>query len=181
MSSSVPPQSEDQRWMMEALSEAAQAEAEGEAPVGAVIVLNGRIMGRGHNAPITLTDPTAHAEIEALRAAAQSLGNYRLVEATVYVTVEPCVMCMGALLHARVRRLVFGCYDAKFGAAGSLYDLSCDARFNHQIAVTAGVAEEECRGLLQRFFQKKRQAEKKEKLQKRRIEALEGREGRREE
>ncbi|HXG19130.1 MAG TPA: tRNA adenosine(34) deaminase TadA [Methylomirabilota bacterium] len=170
---SVPPQSEDQRWMMEALREAAQAEAEGEAPVGAVIVTNGRIIGRGHNAPITLTDPTAHAEIQALRAAAHSSGNYRLVDATVYVTVEPCVMCMGALLHARVRRVVFGCYDAKFGAAGSLYDLSCDARFNHQIIVTAGVAEEECRELLQRFFQKKRLAGKKAKLEKRKVETSE--------
>jgi tRNA(adenine34) deaminase len=152
------PECEDWRWMAEALSAAAQAEAEGEVPVGAVVVRNGLIIGRGHNAPITLSDPTAHAEILALRAAAHSLGNYRLVDATVYVTVEPCVMCMGALLHARVRRVVFGCYDAKFGAAGSLYDLSCDARFNHQIAVAAGVAEEQCRGLLQRFFQKKRES-----------------------
>src|SRR5262245_13618284 len=114
--------------MKEALNEAAKAEAAGEVPVGAIIVLDGVLKGRGHNTPIARNDPTAHAEIQALRAAAQSLANYRLVDATVYVTVEPCLMCMGALLHARVRRVVFGCFDEKFGAAGSLYDLSSDPR-----------------------------------------------------
>ncbi|MBI3245711.1 MAG: tRNA adenosine(34) deaminase TadA [Deltaproteobacteria bacterium] len=142
--------------MAEALLQATQAEAAGEVPVGAVVVVNGAVIGRGHNQPIGLHDPTAHAEIQALRAAAHHLGNYRLVDATVYVTVEPCVMCMGALLHARVRRVVFGCHDAKFGAAGSLYDLSQDSRLNHHIQVTAGVAEAESRHLLQEFFWKKR-------------------------
>jgi tRNA(adenine34) deaminase len=147
---------DDLRWMAEALHEAERAEALGEVPVGAVVVVSGACIGRGHNAPILLHDPTAHAEVQALRAAAQHLGNYRLVDATLYVTVEPCLMCMGALLHARVQRLVFGCHDRKFGAAGSLYDLSSDIRLNHQLEVTAGVAEEQCRTLLQRFFQKKR-------------------------
>jgi tRNA(adenine34) deaminase len=147
---------DDVTWMREALSEAVRAESLGEVPIGAVVVLNGALIGRGHNAPIALYDPTAHAEIQALRAAARQVGNYRLVGATVYVTVEPCLMCMGALLHARVRRVVFGCHDPKGGAAGSLYDLSHDTRLNHQLAVTAGVAEEECRALLQRFFHRKR-------------------------
>jgi len=146
----------DVAWMAEAVEEAAQAEAAGEVPVGAVIIQDGVLIGRGRNAPIALHDPTAHAEIQAIRVAAARIGNYRLPLATVYVTVEPCLMCMGALLHTRVKRLVFGCYDPKGGAAGSLYDLAHDARMNHQIAVTAGVCEEECRALLQRFFQRKR-------------------------
>lgn len=148
----------DALWMAEALREAARAEAEGEGevPVGAVVVLADKLIGRGHNAPISLADPTAHAEILALRAAARSVGNYRLVGATLYVTVEPCLMCMGALLQARIKRLVFGCYDAKSGAAGSLYDTAHDPRLNHQIEVTSGVGEEESRALLQRFFGKRR-------------------------
>jgi tRNA(adenine34) deaminase len=147
---------EDLQWMAEALREAARAETLGEVPVGAVVVLNGVSIGRGHNAPILSHDPTAHAEIQALRAAALQVGNYRLVGSTLYVTVEPCLMCMGALLHARVRRVVFGCHDSKFGAAGSLYDLSSDPRLNHQLTITSGVAEAECRALLQQFFQRKR-------------------------
>jgi tRNA(adenine34) deaminase len=142
--------------MAEALHEAIRAEALNEVPVGAVVVLNGACIGRGHNASIQSHDPTAHAEIQALRIAAQHVRNYRLVGATIYVTIEPCLMCMGALLHARVQRVVFGCYDSKFGAAGSLYDLSSDARLNHQFEITAGVAEEECRVLLQQFFRRKR-------------------------
>jgi tRNA(adenine34) deaminase len=143
-------------WMAEALSEAAQAEAAGEVPVGAVVIGNGALIGRGHNASLSLSDPTAHAEIQALREAARGIKNYRLVDTTLYVTVEPCLMCMGAMLHARVKRLVFGCYDAKAGAAGSLYDVSCDRRLNHQIEVTVGVCGEESRALLQRFFRSKR-------------------------
>ncbi|MGH7960967.1 MAG: tRNA adenosine(34) deaminase TadA [Candidatus Binatia bacterium] len=150
--------SDDLFWMAEAMREAAQAEAAGEVPVGAVVVRDGVLIGRGHNAPISVNDPTAHAEIQALRAAAQSIGNYRLIDTTLYVTVEPCLMCMGALVHARVKRLVFGCYDPKAGAAGSLYDVSADQRLNHQITVTAGVGEKECRVLLQRFFRNKRAA-----------------------
>ena len=149
---------DDVAWMQKALHEAADAEATGEVPVGSVIIVDGVLIGRGRNSPIALNDPTAHAEIQALRSAARQLGNYRLVDATVYVTVEPCLMCMGALLHARVRRVVFGCLDEKFGAVGSLYDLSRDPRLNHQIEVMAGVLEEECRGLLRKFFRKKRAA-----------------------
>ena len=147
---------DDQVWMTAALREAAQAETEHEVPVGAVVVRNGTIIGRGRNSPISRNDPTAHAEIQAVREAAQHLGNYRLVGATVYVTVEPCLMCMGALLHARIKRLVFGCSDPKAGAAGSLYDVSRDPRLNHQIEVIAEVGAEESRALLQQFFRKKR-------------------------
>ena len=146
----------DTLWMTEALAEAALAEAEGEVPVGAVIVLDEVIIGRGHNQPIQLYDPTGHAEILALRAAARSRDNYRLPETTLYVTVEPCLMCMGALLQARVQRLVFGCYDPKAGADVSLYDVSNDSRLNHRIDVTAGVKEEECRAVLQNFFRSRR-------------------------
>jgi len=142
--------------MAAALAESALAEAEGEVPVGAVLVANDEIIGRGHNQPIQRHDPTGHAEILALRDAAAALKNYRLPGTTLYVTVEPCLMCMGALLHARVQRLVFGCYDPKAGAAGSLYDVSNDPRLNHRLEVTAGVREAECRALLQTFFRNRR-------------------------
>ena len=148
---------DDSFWMAAALQEAARAEAAGEVPVGAVVICNEMLIGRGHNASLSLNDPTAHAEIQALREAARHVKNYRLVSATLYVTVEPCLMCMGALLHARIKRLVFGCYDPKAGAAGSLYDVARDHRLNHQLEVTAGVGEEESRALLQRFFRRKRQ------------------------
>jgi tRNA(adenine34) deaminase len=148
---------DDIYWMSAAIAEAHQAEVEGEVPVGAVVVANERIIGRGHNQPIRLHDPTAHAEIQALRAAAAAVENYRLPDATLYVTVEPCLMCMGAILQARVQRLVFGCYDAKAGAAGSLYDVSHDPRLNHRVRVTPQAREEECRALLQNFFRNRRQ------------------------
>jgi tRNA(adenine34) deaminase len=147
----------DDAWMTKALAEAMLAEANGEVPIGAVVVLNDLIIGRGHNCPISQNDPTAHAEMSALRDAAQTLSNYRLPETTLYVTVEPCLMCMGALLHARVRRLVFGCSDPKAGAAGSLYNVANDLRLNHQLEVTLGVRADESRDLLQRFFRRKRQ------------------------
>lgn len=148
---------DDALWMAEALQEALRAEAAGEVPIGAVVVQDDTVIGRGHNAPISLVDPTAHAELQALRAAARNVGNYRLIGATVYVTVEPCLMCMGALLHARVKRLVFGCADPKSGAAGSLYDTAHDPRLNHQLEVISGVGADESRALLQRFFRKKRE------------------------
>jgi len=147
----------DDAWMNEALAEAILAETNGEVPIGAVIVLNDLIIGRGHNRPISQNDPTAHAEMSALRDAARTLNNYRLPGTTLYVTVEPCLMCMGALLQARVRRLVFGCSDPKAGAAGSLYNVANDLRLNHQLEVTAGVRADESRNLLQRFFRRKRQ------------------------
>ena len=146
----------DDVWMTEALAEAVLAEANGEVPIGAVVVLNDLIIGRGHNRPISQNDPTAHAEMIALRDAARTLNNYRLPGTTLYVTVEPCLMCMGALLQARVRRLIFGCYDPKAGAAGSLYNVSNDPRLNHQLEVTTGVCGDESRDLLQRFFRSKR-------------------------
>ena len=152
----------DEAWMDEALAEAAYAEATGEVPVGAVVVLHEAIIGRGYNRPIALRDPTAHAEILALREAARTLGNYRLPGTTLYVTVEPCLMCVGALLHARVQRLVFGCHDPKAGAAGSLYEVSHDPRLNHQLEVTTGVRADESRELLQRFFRSRRKRERTE-------------------
>jgi tRNA(adenine34) deaminase len=150
----------DDAWMTEALAEAVLAEANGEIPIGAVVVLNELIIGRGHNRPISQNDPTAHAEMSALRDAARTLNNYRLPGTTLYVTVEPCLMCMGALLHARVRRLIFGCYDPKAGAAGSLYNVANDSRLNHQLEVTSGVRADESQDLLQRFFRRKRQGGK---------------------
>jgi tRNA(adenine34) deaminase len=146
----------DEAWMAAALAEAALAEAQDEVPIGAIVVLNDLILGRGHNLPIVQHDPTAHAEMIALRDAARTVNNYRLPGTTLYVTVEPCLMCMGALLHARVRRVVFGCHDPKAGAAGSLYNVGNDLRLNHQLEVTAGVRAEESRELLRRFFRGKR-------------------------
>ena len=143
--------------MHAALAEAALAEAVDEVPIGAVVVLEEQIIGRGHNMPIATNDPTAHAEIRAVRHAARQMKNYRLVEATLYTTVEPCLMCMGALVSARIKRLVFGCFDPKAGAAGSLYNLALDTRLNHRLDITSEVCEEECRALLQRFFREKRQ------------------------
>ena len=146
----------DEAFMTEALAEARLAFQEGEVPVGAVVVLSGGIIGRGHNQPIGQSDPTAHAEILALREAARKIGNYRLAGATLYVTVEPCVMCCGALVAARIERVVFGAPDPKAGAAVSLYRLLDDPRLNHQVVVTGGVLAEECGALLQQFFKKKR-------------------------
>lgn len=139
-----------------ALAEAERAGAAGEVPIGAVVVRDGVVVGAAGNAPISRVDPTAHAEVLALRSAAATLGNYRLPGCTLYVTVEPCTMCLGAALQARIATLVFGCHDPKAGAAGSLYDLTQDARLNHRIAVVRGIAEHRCRDLLQRFFAARR-------------------------
>ena len=146
----------DRRWMDEAIREAAAAGARGEVPIGAVVVLGDHVLARAGNASVAEHDPTAHAEVRALRTAAQAARNHRLSKTTLYVTVEPCVMCMGAALHARVARLVYGCADPKGGAAGSLFDLAGDRRLNHRIAVTAGVAEDACRALLREFFRTRR-------------------------
>ena len=143
--------------MNEALLEAEKAAAEGEVPVGAVVADDrGKVVARAHNRPLALQDPTAHAEILAMREAAKRWGNYRLVGATLVVTIEPCIMCMGAALHARVARIVFGARDPKWGAAGSLMDLARDERLNHRIEVVSGVCEEACRRLIQGFFQERR-------------------------
>ena len=142
--------------MREALDEARRGLADGEVPVGAVVVVGGAIVGRARNAPVALTDPTAHAEVLALRAAGLETGNYRLTGATLYATVEPCAMCCGAALHARVTRVVYGAADPKAGAAQSLYRLLEDARLNHRAVVSAGVLGQECGAILSEFFQKKR-------------------------
>ena len=140
-----------------ALAEAQRAENAGEVPVGAVIVDDaGNVIARGFNQPISIHDPTAHAEIIAMRAAARLLGNYRLTGLTLYCTMEPCVMCAGAMVHARIQRLVFGAADPRAGAAGSIYDVVRDSRLNHQVEVVAGVRERECREIVQKFFETRR-------------------------
>jgi tRNA(adenine34) deaminase len=149
-------EAEDARRMGLALEEARRAEAAGEVPVGAVVVLDGRVIGRGHNRVIAASDPTAHAEVVALRDAAQAVRNYRLAGADLYTTMEPCPMCCGAALTARVARVVYGAADPKAGAARTLYRLLDDPRLNHQMAVVAGVRSAECGALLSEFFQKKR-------------------------
>ena len=146
----------DEEWMGEALQLAAAAGARGEVPVGAIVVKGGSIIGRGGNAPIDSRDPTAHAEIVALRDAARALGNYRLPGCDLYVTIEPCVMCAGAILHARIARVVYGAPDPKTGACGSVVDLFAEPRLNHHASVTAGVRAGECGQLLSRFFEQRR-------------------------
>jgi len=146
----------DATWMAEALLEARTAGGEGEIPIGAVVVVEGRIVGRGRNARERLRDPTAHAEMLALQEAARSLGRWRLSGATVYATLEPCPMCAGALVNARVDRLVYGVADPKAGAAGTLFDIPRDERLNHRIAVESGVLGEECGAVLRDFFRARR-------------------------
>lgn len=146
----------DEIWMQFALDEAEDALKLDEVPIGAVVVINERIVGRGHNRVITEQDPTAHAEVVALRDAARTVENYRLTDATVYVTIEPCAMCAGALVQARVRRLVYGAKDDKAGAVASVFQICTDPRLNHQIEVRAGVLEEACRQMIQSFFRSKR-------------------------
>lgn len=142
----------DTDYMQAALELAAQAAAAGEVPVGAVVVKDGQIIGRGSNAPIGRHDPTAHAEIQAMRDAAQHLGNYRLVGCSLYVTLEPCAMCSGAIQHARIARLIYGASDPKTGACGSVVDLMNEPRLNHHTEVTGGVMAEQCGAILSAFF-----------------------------
>ena len=146
----------DEAFMREALDEARQGLAEGEVPIGAVVVLDGQIVGRAHNAPVALADPTAHAEVLALRAAGTKTGNYRLSGATLYATIEPCAMCCGAALHARVARVVYGAADPKAGAVTSLYRLLDDRRLNHRADAVGGVLADESAALLRRFFESRR-------------------------
>jgi tRNA(adenine34) deaminase len=146
----------DERYMREALVEAARAAARGEVPVGAVVVVEGRIVGRGGNSPIGMKDPTAHAEMLALREAAREVGNYRLEEASLYSTLEPCIMCAGAVVQARLRRLVFGARDLRFGGVRSKFRLADNELLNHQVEVVEGVLGERCVALLKEFFRDKR-------------------------
>jgi tRNA(adenine34) deaminase len=146
----------DSEFMRRALLLAQRAAEEGEVPVGALLVMDNEIIGEGWNRPIASKDPTAHAEIIALRAGASALGNYRLNTATLYATLEPCVMCLGALLNARIARLVFGAWDAKAGACGSIIDLPREPRLAHGLDVFGGVCSEEAAGLLRQFFESRR-------------------------
>ena len=142
--------------MSAALAEARRAEAEGEVPVGAIAVSSGQIVGRGHNRPIGLGDPTAHAEILAIRSAASHLKTYRLATVSIYVTLEPCVMCVGAMVNARIARVIYGARDEKAGALGSTYDIGRDGRLNHRFEVIAGVMETECAEIMREFFRARR-------------------------
>jgi tRNA(adenine34) deaminase len=145
-----------QRWMRRALELARRAQSEGEVPVGAVVVLGGECIGEGWNRPIAARDPSAHAEINALRVAAQAVGNYRLPDAQLYVTLEPCIMCAGAITQARLSHVYFGAHDPKAGAAGSVFDVLADQRLNHRTPCTGGVLAGECSALLQDFFRDRR-------------------------
>ena len=150
----------DKTFMRAALDQARQAAHAGEVPVGAVVVKDGRIIGRGSNAPISRHDPSAHAEIAALRDAAQQIGNYRLVDCELFVTLEPCVMCVGAMFHARIARVVFGASDPKTGAAGSVFNLFTETRLNHHARIHGGVMAEECGRVLSDFFAARRAQQK---------------------
>ena len=147
----------DEGYMRLALAEAGKAAAEGETPIGAVLVIDGEVVAAAHNMRETWQDPSAHAELLVVREASAKLGRWRLTDATVYVTLEPCLMCSGALVLARVRRLVYGCRDPKAGALGSVYDVVRDNRLNHTYRITPGILEAECRDVLQVFFEKLRQ------------------------
>ena len=146
----------DEAFMRRALALAHEAGSLGEVPVGALVVKDGEIVGEGYNRSISTRDPTAHAEIVALREAARRMGNYRLSDTSLYVTLEPCVMCAGTIVNARVARLVYGCSDAKAGGVGSLYNILNDKRLNHQVEVVSGVLGEECAALLKDFFRERR-------------------------
>jgi len=147
---------QDEDFMRIALALAAEAASQGEVPVGAVVVKDGKVIGRGRNAPISLNDPTAHAEIQAMREAARYVGNYRLVDCTLYVTLEPCAMCSGAIQHARISRLVYGASDPKTGCCGSVVNLMEEPKLNHHCEVSNGLLATECGALLSAFFKLRR-------------------------
>lgn len=146
----------DNDFMRIALEEAQKAYSRGEVPVGAVLVRKGNVLARAHNSPIMNNDPSAHAEILVLRQAGEKISNYRLTDAELFVTIEPCIMCAGAIIHARLGRVIFGARDPKCGAAVSLYNVLNDERLNHQVEITEGVLLEECGEILSRFFREKR-------------------------
>jgi tRNA(adenine34) deaminase len=145
-----------EQWMLEALDEARKAEGQGEVPVGAIVLINGKIVGRGHNLSIHAHDPSAHAEIIALRQAARAMKNYRLPGSVLIVTVEPCVMCAGAMIQARIEEVIYGAADPKAGALDSHFNLANVAHLNHKLEVTSGIMEEECSSLLRAFFASRR-------------------------
>ena len=147
----------DHDWMGVCIELAQQAAERGEVPVGAIVVLDDQIIGRGHNLRETTGDPTAHAEVVALRNASEAIGHWRLIDTTLYVTLEPCAMCAGALVNGRVSRLVYGCRDQKAGAVDSLYEIPTDMRLNHRLDVTGGCRADECAALLTAFFRGRRQ------------------------
>lgn len=147
----------DEYFIKEALKEAEKAYRKGEIPVGALIVVNGQIVARTYNQKETTCDPTAHAEILAIREASKILKNWRLTGATLYITKEPCIMCCGAIINARIKRVVYGCNDPKGGGAISLYRILSDNRLNHQVEIKSGILEEECRQILQKFFRELRE------------------------
>jgi tRNA(adenine34) deaminase len=151
-------QPDDEYFMRLAIAEAEASREDGEVPVGALVVFEGDIKGRGRNAVIGLSDPTAHAEIIALRAAARAIGNYRLTGATLYSTIEPCAMCAGAVVHARIERLVYGAADPKAGAVETHFGICTTDFLNHQVSVEGGILEQECRAMIQSFFREKRKA-----------------------
>ncbi len=153
----------DQQFMQRAIELALQAEAINEIPVGAVVVYQGKIIGEGFNQSISLSDPSAHAEMQAIRQAGQYLNNYRLIDCSLYVTLEPCSMCAGLLVHSRIKRLIYGACDAKTGAAGSVFNLVAHEKLNHKIDVNAGVMGKQCGEILSAFFKRRRQERKKEK------------------
>jgi tRNA(adenine34) deaminase len=148
----------DEFWMQQALALASRAEEQGEVPVGAVLVLNDEIIGTGFNSPITACDPTAHAEIMALREGAKNIKNYRILNSTLYATLEPCLMCAGALVHARIKRLVYGTRDPRAGAITSVFKVLDNASLNHRVEYADGLLQERCGAMLSEFFKKKRKA-----------------------
>jgi tRNA(adenine34) deaminase len=154
------PLTDNKHWMQRALELAKKAEVHDEVPVGAIIVYEDKIIGEGWNQPISSDDPTAHAEIMALRDAGGKIGNYRLPNATIYVTLEPCTMCAGAIIHARLTKLVYAVDDPKTGACGSIFNLLQTEELNHKVEIEKGVMEEECRSLIQSFFKEKRTKQK---------------------
>jgi tRNA(adenine34) deaminase len=147
---------QDTALMEVAIAQARAGRIEGEVPVGAVVALDGEVVAAAHNRPITLKDPTAHAEVLAIRAAGAALNSYRLTGATIYVTLEPCTMCIGAIINARIRRLMFGARDPKAGAAGSVYDIGRDGRLNHRVEIHSGLLEAQCADILGEFFAQRR-------------------------
>ena len=146
----------DEKWMSLAIKQAIKADNEGEVPVGAVLIKDEQLIAQAHNQPISTNDATAHAEIQLLRAAGKLQKNYRLINTTIYVTLEPCAMCLGAMMHARIKRIVYGASDPKTGVCGSHVDLSSESFFNHEMEISGGVLEKECKELLQSFFKSRR-------------------------